>query len=586
MGGNEQVAARTPLEEILVGIWKDVLRVERVGVHDNFFALGGHSLLATRLISRLRRQLSVEVPLHRLFEAPTISGFAARVEELLGIKGKGSLPELVIGARPERLPLSYAQERLWFIDQLQSKSAAYNLPLAVRLRGALNLEALRRSLQRVIERHESLRTTFVMEDEEPSQVIAATLELELPVFDVSGLDAAERERHVAQLLAAEAGEGVDLSRGPLLRAQVIKLAEEEHIASLTMHHIISDGWSLGVLTRELAAFYNAEVEQNSGSELHGALPPLPLQYADYALWQREWLSDGALETQLNYWRDQLAGAPVLELPSEQPRAVMPSIRGAQEVCRVSEEWTEQLRALALREGATLFMVLLAVFEVLLARYSGQRDLVVGTPIANRNWYETEELIGFFVNMLALRVKLRGQESFRELVREVREVTLAAYANQDVPFEKLVEELQPERDTSRQPLFEVIFALQNAPQEALQLKGLEVGGAGGGGTVSKYDLGLVVEESGGGLVCVIEYCTELFEAETIRRMSGHWRRLCEEVVRDSEQSIWEMKMLGAKERKQLVTEWNETWSEYPRELSIAELFEQQAALRPRSEAHTH
>jgi amino acid adenylation domain-containing protein/FkbM family methyltransferase len=577
MGGNEQVAARTPLEEILVGIWKDVLRVDRVGVHDNFFDLGGHSLLATRLISRVRHQLSVEVPLDTLFEAPTISGFAARVEQLLGFDGgSGSLPELVVGARPERLPLSYAQERLWFIDQLHPQSAAYNLPLAVRLRGALNLEALQRSLQRVIERHESLRTTFVMEDGESYQVIADQLLLELPVFDLSGLDAAERERHVAQLLAAEASEGFDLSRGPLLRAQVIKLAEEEHIVSLTMHHIISDGWSLGVLIRELSAFYNAAVDKRGSSEL-STLPP---QYADYALSQREWLTGGALAAQLNYWRDQLAGAPVLELPSDKPRPVMQSMRGGHEVFRVSAELTEQLWALALREGATLFMVLLAVFEVLLARYSGQRDVVVGMPIANRNRYETEEIIGFFVNMLALRIKLREGESFREVVREVRNVTLAAYANQDVPFEKLVEELQPQRDTSRQPIFQVMFVMQNAPQEALRLKGLEVSGAGGGAAVSQYDLSLAVNESGDGLVCMIEYCTELFEAETIRRMSEHWQRLCEEVARDSEQSIWEMKMLGAQERKQLVTEWNETAAAYvQQEKRIHELIEEQALLRP-------
>ncbi len=580
MGDNEQVAARTPLEEILVAIWRDMLQVDAVGVHDNFFELGGHSLLATRLISRLRHQLSVEVPLHTLFETPTISGFAARMEQLLGFDGgSGSLPELVVGARPERLPLSYAQERLWFIDRLQPHSAAYNLPLAVRLRGALNFEALRRSLQRVIDRHESLRTTFVMEDGESYQVVADQLLLELPVVDVSGLDAAERERHVAQLLAAQASEGFDLSRGPLLRAQIIKLAEEEHIAVLTMHHIISDGWSLGVLIRELTVFYNAAVDKHSSSELS----TLPLQYADYALWQKEWLTGGALAAQLNYWREQLAGAPVLELPNDKPRPVMQSMRGGHEAFRVSAELTEQLRALALREGATLFMVLLAVFEALLARYSGQRDLVVGTPIANRNRYETEELIGFFVNMLALRVKLHGQVSFRELVRQVRKVTLGAYAHQDVPFEKLVEELQPERDTSRQPIVQAMFVMQNAPQEALRLKGLEVSGAGVGAAVSKYDLSLAVEETRDGLVCVLEYCTDLFEAETIRRMSEHWQRLCEEVVRDSEQSIWEMKMLGAKERKQLVTEWNDTAVAYVEEKRIHELIEEQALLRPEAPA---
>ncbi|MEK6283280.1 MAG: amino acid adenylation domain-containing protein, partial [Acidobacteriota bacterium] len=569
----------TVVEELVAGIWAEVLGLEQVGVHDNFFELGGHSLLATRLISRLRHQLSLEVPLHTLFEAPTISAFAARLEELLGFdRGSARLPELVAGTRPARLPLSYAQQRLWFFDQLQPHSAAYNLPLAVRLRGRLELAELVRSLNRVIERHESLRTSFVMEDGEPSQVIAAELELALPVFDVSELGAAERELEAAQLLAAEAAEGFDLSRGPLLRAKVIKLGEQEHIASLTMHHIISDGWSLGVLIRELAAFYNAAVDK-SNSELSAAWPRLPLQYADYALWQREWLSGGALESQLSYWREQLAGAPVLELPADKSRPVLQSMRGGQEIFRVSAELTGELRELALREGATLFMVLLAVFEVLLARYSRQRDLVVGTPIANRNRYETEELIGFFVNMLALRVKLEERESFRELVREVREVTLAGYANQDVPFEKIVEELQPERDTSRQPIFQVMFVMQNVLQGELQLKGLEVSGAGGGAAVSKYDLSLVVEESGGGLVCGLEYSTELFEAETIRRLGQHWEGLCKEVVKDSEQCIWEMELLGEGEREQLVAGWNQTAVEYEEEKSFHKLIEEQALLRP-------
>ncbi|MEK6283065.1 MAG: amino acid adenylation domain-containing protein [Acidobacteriota bacterium] len=576
-------AAHSPLEEILVGIWAEVLRVERVGINDNFFELGGHSLLATRLVSRVRHQLSLEVPLHTLFEAPTISGFAARVEELLGFdRGSARLPELVADARPARLPLSYAQQRLWFFDQLQPHSAAYNLPLAVRLRGRLELAELVRSLNRVIERHESLRTSFVMEDGEPSQVIAAELELALPVFDVSELGAAERELEAAQLLAAEAAEGFDLSRGPLLRAKVIKLGEQEHIASLTMHHIISDGWSLGVLIRELAAFYNAAVDESS-SELRAAWPPLPLQYADYALWQREWLSAGALESQLTYWREQLAGAPVLELPADKSRPLVQSMRGGQETFRFSAELTAQLRALALREGATLFMVLLAVFEVLLARYSGQRDLVVGTPIANRNRYETEELIGFFVNMLALRVKLEERESFRELVRAVREVTLAGYANQDVPFEKIVEELEPERDTSRQPIFQVMFALQNMPQEKPELSGLESLMEGANSGVTKMDLGLVIQEVERGLIASFEYSTELFEAETIRRMGQHWKRLCEEVVRDSEQRLGEMELLRAGEREQLVAEWNRTAVEYADEKCCHELFEEQALLRPEATA---
>src|SRR6185369_4694917 len=460
-------AASTPTEEVLAGLWTEQLGVEQVGIHDNFFDLGGHSLLATQVISRVRELFHVEIALRQLFETPTVADLAQSIDIALLKETKELVaPFIERVPRLEFLPLSYAQQRLWFIHQLDPASVAYNIPLAVRLSGQLDIAALRATLTEVVRRHEALRTTFAVHAGDPYQLIHPPAEVELPITDLTvgaalrgrpseeiGVFAEDgRPRSAAPTVATleaqriaveEARLPFDLERGPLLRARLLQLSEEEHVLLVTMHHIVSDGWSMGVLVREVAALYTAFSTGQPTS-----LEELPIQYADYAVWQREWLRGEVLERQLSYWREQLAGAPaVLELPGDHPRPSMQGFRGSFEPVTVPAEVTARLKELSRREGVTLFMLLLGAWQVLLSRYAGAEDIVVGTPIANRQRGEVEGLIGYFVNALALRTDLSGDPSFRELLRRVREVALGAYLHQDVPFEKLVEELQPERALS-------------------------------------------------------------------------------------------------------------------------------------------
>src|ERR1041385_5374802 len=454
----------------------------------------------------------------------------------------------------ETSPLSFAQQRLWFLDQLDS-SRAYNIPKPVRLVGSLCVDALERALSEIIRRHEMLRTVFVERDGSPVQVLKAQEQFTLPSTDLSHM--AERETEMRRVAIEEAHRPCDLTAGPLLRVQLLRLAEAEHVVLFTMHHIISDGWSLGVLVKEVAALYEAYV---NGEE--SRLPELEIQYADYAAWQREWLKGEVLEEQLSYWRRQLGGElPVLELPADRPRPAVQSFRGGRQSITLSEELTQQLKALSQREGCTLFMTLLAAFQILRSRYTGQDDIVVGTPIANRTRSEVEPLIGFFVNTLALRTDLSGDPSFRELLQRVREVTLEAHAHQDLPFEKLVEELQPERDLSRTPLFLVMFALQNMPLDSLSLPGLTLVSEQIENLTSKFDLNLSTNEIGNGLHLVCEYSTELFEQQTIERLQGHYQRVLEEVSTNSELRVWEIRLLDEAQEQQQLVEWNETKRDY-------------------------
>ncbi|HEU4595289.1 MAG TPA: amino acid adenylation domain-containing protein, partial [Pyrinomonadaceae bacterium] len=410
--------ARTPLEEIVGGIWRDVLSRQTIGIHDNFFESGGHSLLATQVVSRLREALAVDVPLKALFEYTTVAELAAHVEALLRGGEHLPLPPVKRASRDEATPLSFAQQRLWFLDKLEPGSAAYNMPTALRLTGRLDAAALGRTLGEVVRRHEVLRTTFVEVDGSPVQVIAPASEVSLPVTDLSALDAGEREAEAQRLTQQEARRPFDLAAGPLLRAALLRLSEQEHVLLVTMHHIVSDGWSTGIFIREMSALYAAFT---SGEE--SPLEELPVQYADYAAWQRQYLSGEVLDAQLSYWRGQLGGAPaLLELPTDRPRPPAQSYRGATHSFILPGELTSALRELSQREGCTLFMTLLAGWQALLSRYSNQQDVVVGTPIANRTRVETEGLIGFFVNTLALRTDLSGDPTFRELLARVREVT--------------------------------------------------------------------------------------------------------------------------------------------------------------------
>ncbi|HLL46076.1 MAG TPA: condensation domain-containing protein, partial [Longimicrobiaceae bacterium] len=437
----EYVAPRTPAEAALAAIWAELLGLERVGVHDDFFALGGYSLLATRLLSRVRASLGVELAMRPFFEGPTVAELAALVEAGLAGGAGSALPPIRRQAPPEA-PLSFAQQRLWFIHQLDGGGAAYHVPAALRLEGRLDVAALGRGVEELVSRHEALRTVFAVRDGAPVQVVAPAA-CPLPVEDLTHLPGAEREAEARRIAAAEAARPFDLERGPLFRAKLLRLGAGEHVLVLCMHHLVADGWSLDVLFRELAALYGAFTRGEPSP-----LPPLPVRYADYALWQREHLDGEVLERQLAYWRERLAGAPgVLELPTDRPRPAEQSFRGARERFRLAPGTTAAVRALGAREGATPYMVLLAAFQLLLARYSGEDDLVVGSPIAGRTRPETEGLVGFFANTLALRGDLSGRPTFRELLGRVRETALGAYQHQEVPFEKLVEAAvaEPELD---------------------------------------------------------------------------------------------------------------------------------------------
>ncbi|HKU77526.1 MAG TPA: amino acid adenylation domain-containing protein, partial [Pyrinomonadaceae bacterium] len=473
-------------------------------------------------------------------------------------------------------PLSYGQQRLWFLDQLEPGSPVYNLPTGVRLRGTLDLPALQRSLNEIIRRHESLRTRFVKLDGQPVQVIDSELELPLEVFDLSTLNEQERETEALRLAHATAAGEFDLTTGPLLRVTLLRLSADEHLLLLTMHHIISDGWSLGVLVREVGVLYRAFTEG-----LASPLPELPVQYADYTVWQREQLTKESLAEQLSYWREQLSGAPaVLELPADHMRPAVKSYRGARERLELSAELTAALEALSREQGVTLFMVLLTAFKVLLWRYSGQEEIVVGTPIHNRQQSEIEGLIGFFVNTLALRTNIDEKESFTNLLQRVREVCLGAYQHQDVPFEMVVEEMAVERAMDQTPLFQVMFAMQAAPS-AVEMKDLQVTVLEMDSGTAKFDLLVTIEEgSGGGLEAVLEYDTDLFEQETAMRMVGHYERILEGIVQRTETCVSELSLLSKQERRQLLKQWNATEAAYP-ELTLAELFERQAERTPKT-----
>nr|QEO74053.1 condensation domain-containing protein [uncultured bacterium] len=571
----EYVAPRTEVEARIAAIWSEVLGISKVGAEDNFFELGGHSLLATQVISRVRETFKVEVPLRALFEQRTVTRLAQYIDEALITAKRLSLPPIRTVDRDRPLPLSYAQQRLWFLDQLEPHSAAYNMPAALRLAGALDTAALAHSLTEIVRRHETLRTTFSVENGEPVQTIHPPQAVDVTLFDLSHLPVTERERRAQQIVAEEAARPFDLAVGPLLRTQLLKLSEEEHIALLTMHHIISDGWSLGVLVREVGALYEAFA---AGTE--STLRELSVQYADYAVWQREWLQGDVLDEQLGYWREQLRGAPaVLELPTDRPRPRQQSYRGAAHGFTLGAELSRDIKELNRQEGTTLFMLLLAAWQVLLSRYSGQSDISVGTPIAGRTHAETEDLIGFFVNTLVLRTDLSGNPSFREVLRQAREVCLGAYAHQDVPFERLVEELQPAREMSHSPLFQVMLILQNAPERVLELSGLRLSNAVRENTTAKFDLELAVQEVGDDLHGTFTYNTDLFDASTIERLVSHFKQLLQGIISHPNWHISRLPLLREGERQQLLREWNATGREYAGTHLLHELFEQQLERTP-------
>jgi len=559
-GGLEQayVAPRSPTEEVLAGIWADVLKLDQVGVHDNFFDLGGHSLLATQVISRLRVTLRMEIPLRFLFENPTVAGLADRVGETRRQEqGLQSRPIQSV-SRTRDLPLSFSQQRLWFLDQYEPGSSVYNIPSAIRLTGALNVSALEQSLQEIVNRHEALRTTFSMVEGQAVQVIAPSLKLALPVVDLSETPETEREEQAQRFAREEARRPFDLSRAPLFRTRLLQLGKEDHVLLMTLHHIVSDGWSMGVMHHELSVLYRAF---SNGQP--SPLPDLPIQYADYAVWQREWLEGGELERQISYWRKQLENIQALQLPTDRPRLAVQSYRGASQSIVLPRELTEALKTLSRQQGVTLFMTLLAAFQTLLHRYSGQEDIVVGSPIAGRNRSEIEGLIGFFVNTLVLRADLSGNPDFRELLAREREVCLGAYAHQELPFEKLVEEIHPGRDMSRPPLFQVFFNMMNSgDRRTLNLPGLHGEWIDVPEAAAKFDMTVYVREQSSSINLNLVYNTDLFEPATISRLLGHYHTLLQAIAVDPQRPISSLPLLTEAERTQLAARRNRVTPDNP------------------------
>jgi amino acid adenylation domain-containing protein len=574
-------APRTPTEEILAQIWAEVLGLDRVGVSDNFFVLGGHSLLATQVMARVRENLGVEVPVRALFEASvTVRELAEQVDQARRDEQGLQAPPLAPRPRQGPLPLSLAQERLWFLEQLEPLGSVYNEIMALELEGALDQEALERSFAELARRHEILRTRIETTAEgQGTQVIDPAGGFQLRVVDLSSRPETGRRAEAERQAQSEAKRTFDLSR-ELFRVSLFRLSAEEHILVVALHHIISDVWSLlGVLRHELNTLYSAYKEGRPSP-----LPELEAQYADYAIWQREWLQGEILERQVGYWREQLHGMPAaLELPTDRPRPAAPSYKGARLPLSLSKDLVASLEALGRREGATLYMTLLGALQVLLSRWSGQDDIAVGSPIAGRTHRKTEGMIGFFLNTLVMRTDLSGDPTFTELLGRVKNVALGAYTHQDLPFEKLVAELQPERDLSRHALFQVMFTLQNQPLSSVQLPGLSWKQAPMPATTSKVDLAIEFFEMGSYLHGSVEYATDLFDSETIERLAGNFKTLLEGVATDAERPIWELPLLSDAERRQILREWNATEAEYPREKCLHELFEEQAQRTPDSVA---
>jgi amino acid adenylation domain-containing protein len=575
---DEGEAPRTAAEEIVAGVWREVLGLPAVSRDANFFALGGHSLLATQVVSRLRAATGAELALREMFQHPTVAALAAALAAALsGGAATAAAPPIRPVSRDQDLPLSFAQERLWFLDRLAPGHAGYHIPLVLAARGDLSLPALEAALGAMVARHEALRTTYEARGGRPAQRVAPPAPWALPLVDLSGLPEGTRRAAARRLSEEMVARPFDLERDPVLRALALRLAPGEHVLPLVVHHIAADGWSLGVMVEEIAALYPAALAGTPA-----ALPELPVQYADFAVWQRDWLRGEALERQLAYWRERLAGVPPLDLPTDRPRPPAQSFRGATRTHRIGAETARALEALARRHDATLFMLLLAALQTLLGRHAGQEDVVLGSPIANRTRAEIEPLIGFFVNSLALRGDLSGDPPFAGMVARARRSALEAYSHQDLPFERLVEELRPERRLSHNPIFQVMFAVQNAPLRPFTLPGLAFAPVDFAFPATRFDLEVFFSEAEGGLEAQLTYSTDLFDWPTVARLAGHLDALLAAVLADPTRRLSEIPLLSAPERHQLLAEWNDTAAAIPRE-DVASLFAEQARLRPEAVA---
>ncbi len=566
----------TPFEETVAAIWRDVLGAERIGRRSNFFELGGHSLLATQLMARIRSILKVDLALRTLFDGPTVAELATRVETALAGAGSATEPPLepVLGDRS--IPLSFGQERLWFLHQLEPLSSAYNAFKAVILDGPLDIAAMRTALDEVVRRHEVLRTHFEADDSGPRQVIELATGLALPVIDLSHLPVEVRHEAVERRAQREARRPFDLSRGPLLRCALLRLEAEEHIFHLALHHIVGDAWSMEILVRELTAIYGVASRRQPS-----LLPELSIQYGDFAVWQRRRLEGELLEAQLIYWQCQLEGQPpLLELPTDRPRSPVQTDRGDHCIVALSPRLSADLEELARRESVTSFMLLMAAWQTLLGRLCGHSDVSVGTPIAGRSRVEIEPLIGFFVNTLVMRLDLSGSPSFRQLLDRAREMTLGAFAHQDLPFERLVEALQPQRNTSYTPLFQAMFVFHNANVGAaeVELPGIRVRTIRPVAHAAMFDVTLTLVDSPTGLRGALEYNVDLFDRTTSLRWPRHLVSLLEGLVADPGVALSELPIFDAAERSQILVEWNDTRTVASKRL-VHELFARQAALTP-------
>ena len=578
------LAPRNATEKQLVAIWADILDIvpENIGVNDNFFELGGHSLLATQLISRIRSQLAIDLPLKALFEQSNIAGFALLVAKAETNKVPPILPVKRIdedGHQLESFPLSFAQERLWFIDQLEPNSAGYNMPGAVTISGELDIERLKQVFNLIIARHENLRTIFPCREGHVRQVILNHLDFNLNYIDLSHHKSNEvRHQKAKQLCRNEAATPFDLSQGPLIRAQLIKLTDQEHILMLNMHHIVSDGWSMSVFIKEFSEIMDC-LRQGELADLM----PLPIQYVDYSVWQRKLMEEncqqeGLLPRQLDYWQEKLAGvSESLDLVTDYPRPSVQDFAGSKQNFRLDSELTSQLKNLTEQQGCTLFMTLLTAFKVLLYRYTGQEDICLGSPIANRHYEETEGLIGMFVNTLALRSQVEGEASFISLLAQVKTTCLEAYEYQDTPFEKIVDLVQPVRDMAVSPLFQIMFELQNTPEEALDEKFQSY--PFGSSDISKFDLTMSLIEGPHGLEGSMEYRTSLYKPQTIKRLVEHFRNLCQAIVAMPTAKINQLEFIGESEKQQLQMAFNQTQADYPKDKCIHQLFVEQVAVSP-------
>ncbi|HST60740.1 MAG TPA: condensation domain-containing protein, partial [Longimicrobium sp.] len=559
-------------EQVVAAIWAELLGAERVGRGDHFFDLGGHSLLAVRVVSRVRHTLGVDVSPGDMFDRPVLADFARG----LGTAAPAEATVITPVDRSSAIPLSFAQQRLWFLEQLGGTGAAYHIPMRLRLQGELDRGALQRALDRIVARHEALRTSFPMVDGEPVQRIVAVEESAFHLVEHDLHASADAEDALGRLMADEASAPFDLAHGPLIRGRLIRMVEDDHVLLLTMHHIVSDGWSMGVLQRELGVLYAAFVRGEPDP-----LPPLPIQYADYAAWHRRSVEGDVLEAQAAFWTRTLGGAPeLLELPTDHRRPAKQDFAGAAVNVELDEALTAALKTLSQRHGTTLYMTLLAGWAAVLARLSGQDEVVIGTPTANRGQSEIEDLIGFFVNTLPLRVDLSGAPTVAEALGRVKAGALEAQRNQDIPFEQVVERVRPTRSLAHSPLFQVMFAWQNALREGLALPGLTLSPTDvGSRATAKFDLTLTLREDDGRIIGDVEYATALFERATIERFVEYLRRALAGMAKDDAVRMDGIPLLPAAERARLVEEWNATDAAFPAGACIHELFEAQAARAP-------